>query len=169
MNIAFVSATALSASDTNQYLYRTVLPDPQPNIEQQKLHEAETLLLLKGLFQLDVNLASLFEEWGSRDKVFSEIKDRSGSIRILRAGSLGESHLSNEGGMGRMERYVSLPDSSNIEGIVPDSSLGSPESSPESVNAAGISGGGTMSRGAAGGLKSRARVDALSWLSSVKD
>ncbi|KIK52863.1 hypothetical protein GYMLUDRAFT_233211 [Collybiopsis luxurians FD-317 M1] len=30
-------------------------------------------------------------------------------------------------------------------------------------------GGGTMSRGAAGGLKSRARVDALSWLSSVKD
>ncbi|KAJ4489019.1 hypothetical protein C8J55DRAFT_558074 [Lentinula edodes] len=54
---------------------------------------------------------------------------------------------------------------SSIEGIVPDSSLGS----PESVNAAGISGGGTMSRGAAGGLKSRARVDALSWLSSVKD
>ncbi|KAJ3761584.1 hypothetical protein EV360DRAFT_37518 [Lentinula raphanica] len=32
-----------------------------------------------------------------------------------------------------------------------------------------LSGGGTMSRGAAGGLKSRARVDALSWLSSVKD
>ncbi|KAJ3812903.1 hypothetical protein F5876DRAFT_36386 [Lentinula aff. lateritia] len=42
-------------------------------------------------------------------------------------------------------------------------------SPPLHVNAAGISGGGTMSRGAAGGLKSRARVDALSWLSSVKD
>ncbi|KAJ3878523.1 hypothetical protein F5051DRAFT_228307 [Lentinula edodes] len=54
---------------------------------------------------------------------------------------------------------------SNIEGTVPDSSLGL----PGSANAAGISGGGTMSRGAAGGLKSRARVDALSWLSSVKD
>ncbi|KAJ3918668.1 hypothetical protein F5877DRAFT_42086 [Lentinula edodes] len=42
-------------------------------------------------------------------------------------------------------------------------------SPPLHANAAGISGGGTMSRGAAGGLKSRARVDALSWLSSVKD
>ncbi|KAJ3907402.1 DNA glycosylase [Lentinula edodes] len=65
-------------------LYRTVLPDPQPNIEQQKLHEAETLLWLKDYFQLDVNLASLYEEWGSRDKVFSEIKDRFSGIRILR-------------------------------------------------------------------------------------
>ncbi|KAJ3875407.1 DNA glycosylase [Lentinula edodes] len=49
-------------------LYRTVLPDPQRNIEQQKLHEAETLLWPKDYFQLDVNLASLYEEWGSRDK-----------------------------------------------------------------------------------------------------
>ncbi|KAJ3726694.1 hypothetical protein C8R42DRAFT_694325 [Lentinula raphanica] len=40
---------------------------------------------------------------------------------------------------------------------------------PESLSTPVLSGGGTMSRGAAGGLKSRARVDALSWLSSVKD
>ncbi|KAJ3794830.1 hypothetical protein GGU11DRAFT_794492 [Lentinula aff. detonsa] len=40
---------------------------------------------------------------------------------------------------------------------------------PGSLSVTGISGGGTMSRGAAGGLKSKARVDALLWLSSVKD
>ncbi|KAJ4472627.1 hypothetical protein J3R30DRAFT_3708599 [Lentinula aciculospora] len=55
----------------------------------------------------------------------------------------------------------------NLLGTVPDSfsSLGL----SASVSVAGLSGGGTMSRGAAGGLKSRARVDALSWLSSVRD
>ncbi|KAF5386494.1 hypothetical protein D9757_005834 [Collybiopsis confluens] len=37
------------------------------------------------------------------------------------------------------------------------------------INVTGPRGVGTMSRGAAGGLRSRARVDALSWLSSVRD
>lgn len=65
-------------------LYQTVLPDPQPDATQRKLREAETLLWLKDYFQLDIDLALLYDEWGSRDKVFSGIKDRFSGIRMLR-------------------------------------------------------------------------------------
>ncbi|KIK57703.1 hypothetical protein GYMLUDRAFT_45871 [Collybiopsis luxurians FD-317 M1] len=65
-------------------LYRTVLPDPQPNMTERKLREAETLLWLKDYFQLDVDLALLYEQWGSRDKVFLRIRDRFTGIRMLR-------------------------------------------------------------------------------------
>ncbi|KAF9073093.1 hypothetical protein BDP27DRAFT_1391109 [Rhodocollybia butyracea] len=50
----------------------------------------------------------------------------------------------------------------------PGPGIGNPDSLGLPGSAVPIA-GGTMSRGAAGGLKSRARVDALSWLSSVKD
>ncbi|KAJ3775434.1 DNA glycosylase [Lentinula raphanica] len=65
-------------------LYRTVLPDPQPGADQQELLEAETLLWLKDYFQLNVDLALLYGEWGSRDKVFLGIQDRFSGIRMLR-------------------------------------------------------------------------------------
>ncbi|KAJ3744792.1 DNA glycosylase [Lentinula detonsa] len=65
-------------------LYRTVQPDPQPNANQRELRDAETLLWLKDYFQLDVDLAFLYEEWGSRDKVFLGIQDRFSGIRMLR-------------------------------------------------------------------------------------
>lgn len=65
-------------------LYRTALPDPQPNTTQRKLRDAETLLWLRDYFQLDVDLELLYNDWGSRDKVFLSIKDRFSGIRMLR-------------------------------------------------------------------------------------
>ncbi|KAF5389803.1 hypothetical protein D9757_003727 [Collybiopsis confluens] len=65
-------------------LYRAVFPDPQPTPAERALRDTETLLWLKDYFQLNVDLASLYEEWASRDKVFLGIKDRFTGIRMLR-------------------------------------------------------------------------------------
>lgn len=64
--------------------YRAVFPDPQPGALQLPLRQAETLVWLNDYFQLDVDLTKLYEDWASRDKVFSGVKDRFGGIRILR-------------------------------------------------------------------------------------
>ncbi|KAJ4487843.1 DNA glycosylase, partial [Lentinula aciculospora] len=73
----------LRQTPTNIF-YRTVLPDPRKSVTQQKLREAETLLWLKDYFQLNVDLVLLYEDWGSRDKIFLGIKDRFSGIRMLR-------------------------------------------------------------------------------------
>jgi N-glycosylase/DNA lyase len=64
--------------------YRTVFPDPQPSTMQLPLKEAETLLWIKDYFQLDVDLAKLYDDWSSRDSVFSSLRNRFEGIRMLR-------------------------------------------------------------------------------------
>ncbi|KAF5373836.1 hypothetical protein D9758_000640 [Tetrapyrgos nigripes] len=73
----------LRQSPTHLY-YRSVYPDPQPSETQSRLLDAETLLWLKDYFQLDVDLAGLYLEWGNRDKVFLGLKERFSGIRMLR-------------------------------------------------------------------------------------
>ncbi|THU87254.1 DNA glycosylase [Dendrothele bispora CBS 962.96] len=67
-----------------QLFYRSVYPDPQPSETQARLLDAETLVWLKDYFQLDVDLANLYQEWGVRDQVFLNIKERFSGIRMLR-------------------------------------------------------------------------------------
>ncbi|KAL0581541.1 8-oxoguanine glycosylase ogg1 [Marasmius crinis-equi] len=65
-------------------LYRAFFPDPQPSEEQIISKDAETLVWLKDYFQLDVDLLKLYDEWSLRDKVFMNVRDRFGGIRMLR-------------------------------------------------------------------------------------
>ncbi|KAF9483788.1 DNA glycosylase [Pholiota conissans] len=64
--------------------YRSIFPDPQPTSITLPIREAETLKWLKDYFQLDVDLISLYREWGMKDKVFAKFRDRFEGIRILR-------------------------------------------------------------------------------------
>jgi len=64
--------------------YRSIYPEPQPSETQTRLRDAETLIWLKDYFQLDVDLANLYQEWGNRDKVFLGLRERFLGIRMLR-------------------------------------------------------------------------------------
>ncbi|KAG6814499.1 hypothetical protein H0H92_000024 [Tricholoma furcatifolium] len=73
----------LRQSPTALY-YRAVYPDPQPSATQLALRDAETLVWLKDYFQLDIDLAALYDEWSTRDPVFARMQSRFQGIRILR-------------------------------------------------------------------------------------
>ncbi|KDR73529.1 hypothetical protein GALMADRAFT_251252 [Galerina marginata CBS 339.88] len=64
--------------------YRSVFPDPQPLSTNLLEHEKETLEWLKDYFQLNIDLVSLYKQWGHKDKVFSKFQERFEGIRILR-------------------------------------------------------------------------------------
>ncbi|KAF8077855.1 DNA glycosylase [Lyophyllum atratum] len=64
--------------------YRAIYPDPQPTPVQQPLRDAETLVWLNDYFQLDIDLATLYNEWSTRDSVFAGMQSRFQGIRILR-------------------------------------------------------------------------------------
>ncbi|KAG5730920.1 N-glycosylase/DNA lyase [Termitomyces sp. T112] len=64
--------------------YRSVYPDPQPSLTQAALRDAETLVWLQDYFQLDIDLAALYNEWSVRDPVFARMQSRFQGIRILR-------------------------------------------------------------------------------------
>ncbi|KAF9265482.1 DNA glycosylase [Marasmius fiardii PR-910] len=65
-------------------LYRAVFPDPQPTGEQLVTKDNETLVWLRDYFQLDIDLLKLYDEWGLKDPVFMNIKERFSGIRMLR-------------------------------------------------------------------------------------
>ncbi|KAG5653845.1 hypothetical protein H0H81_010118 [Sphagnurus paluster] len=69
---------------SNTLFYRAVYPDPQPAPTQKALRDAETLVWLNDYFQLDIDLAALYDEWTTRDPIFAKIKSRFQGIRILR-------------------------------------------------------------------------------------
>ncbi|KAG6867001.1 hypothetical protein C0991_003917 [Blastosporella zonata] len=64
--------------------YRAVYPDPQPPTTQLPLRDSETLVWLNDYFQLDIDLAALYDEWSTRDPVFARMRSRFQGIRILR-------------------------------------------------------------------------------------
>ncbi|KAG6832332.1 hypothetical protein H0H87_001973 [Tephrocybe sp. NHM501043] len=64
--------------------YRAVYPDPQPTPTQLPLRDAETLVWLNDYFQLDIDLAKLYDEWAAGDPVFARMRSRFQGIRILR-------------------------------------------------------------------------------------
>ncbi|KAG6918145.1 hypothetical protein DXG01_016334 [Tephrocybe rancida] len=64
--------------------YRALYPDPHPSATQTALRDAETLVWLNDYFQLDVDLAVLYDEWSARDPVFARMQSRFQGIRILR-------------------------------------------------------------------------------------
>ena len=64
--------------------YRSVFPDPQPQLSNYAEREAETLEWLKHYFRLDIDLVALYKEWAERDTVFAEFQERFQGIRMLR-------------------------------------------------------------------------------------
>ncbi|KZT09672.1 DNA glycosylase [Laetiporus sulphureus 93-53] len=64
--------------------YRSVLPGPPPLPSEDVLREQETLAWLRDYFQLDVDLIELYEQWGKRDPVFRNCRERFAGIRMLR-------------------------------------------------------------------------------------
>jgi len=66
--------------------YRSVFPDPlvPRDSRENDQREAETLAWIRDYFQLDVDLAKLYEQWAQRDPVFLNCKERFAGIRMLR-------------------------------------------------------------------------------------
>lgn len=63
--------------------YRSVFP-PSPLLADEDTREAQTLAWIQDYFQLEVDLQKLYDEWSSRDPVFSNLRHRFSGIRILR-------------------------------------------------------------------------------------
>ncbi|KZT71330.1 DNA glycosylase [Daedalea quercina L-15889] len=71
------------SSDT--LFYRSVFPGATPSSRSLSEREAETLAWIKGYFQLDVDLADLYDQWAERDPVFERnCSQRFSGIRMLR-------------------------------------------------------------------------------------
>lgn len=63
--------------------YRSVFPPSSPGLDED-VGEAQTLSWIRDYFQLEVDLLGLYEEWSTRDPVFSNLRHRFSGIRILR-------------------------------------------------------------------------------------
>lgn len=64
--------------------YRSMFPGPPLKPKEEDTMEAETLAWIHDYFQLDVDLATLYEQWSKRDPVFQGIEKRFAGIRMLR-------------------------------------------------------------------------------------
>ena len=61
--------------------YRDIFP---PHIhEDMETRQAETIAWIHDYFQLDVDLAELYRQWGASDPVFQRLRDRFEGIRML--------------------------------------------------------------------------------------
>ncbi|TDL24833.1 DNA glycosylase [Rickenella mellea] len=71
--------------------YRSVYPDilngissaPESSGDHEK-RDLETLAFLRDYFQLDIDLATLYDYWSNRDPVFKGVRDRFTGLRMLR-------------------------------------------------------------------------------------
>ncbi|KAH9952127.1 DNA glycosylase [Amylocystis lapponica] len=70
------------SSDT--LFYRSVFPPPSLARSAADFRDAETLAWLRDYFQLEIDLAEMYEQWGARDPIFHNFKERFGGIRMLR-------------------------------------------------------------------------------------
>ncbi|KAI0683833.1 DNA glycosylase [Cytidiella melzeri] len=64
--------------------YRSVFASRTLDQAQEDSKEEETLAWINDYFQLNVDLAELYEQWSQRDPVFLKLKDRFSGIRMLR-------------------------------------------------------------------------------------
>lgn len=66
--------------------YRSVFPNTSGELDLEVLaqREKETLAWIHDYFQLNVDLVSLYNQWGKRDPVFQKCKERFSGIRMLR-------------------------------------------------------------------------------------
>jgi len=64
--------------------YCSIFPGEQLSSPHEERRDEETLAWLNDYFQLDVDLAKLYDQWSERDQVFDKLKSRFSGIRMLR-------------------------------------------------------------------------------------